>query len=158
MTETLKPLVSLDEVQSFLDRHHGSAVDGLEQLSGGVWSAAFGYRAGGDELVARFGSSRDWYETDQRMHRFAAADLPIPRVRDVGEAMNGMSFAISERVFGRFLEDIEPSESRALSATVARLLSALRVTRIARGVPVGGELEYVDTGTLAQAVVERRPV
>jgi recombination protein RecR len=34
----------------------------------------------------------------------------------------------------------------------------LRITRIARGVPVGGELEYVDTGTLAQAVVERRPV
>lgn len=32
----------------------------------------------------------------------------------------------------------------------------LRVTRIARGVPVGGELEYVDSGTLAQAFVERR--
>ena len=33
-----------------------------------------------------------------------------------------------------------------------------RVTRIARGVPVGGELEYVDAGTLAQAMVERRSV
>ena len=33
-----------------------------------------------------------------------------------------------------------------------------RVTRIARGVPVGGELEYVDSGTLAQAFVERRPL
>lgn len=34
----------------------------------------------------------------------------------------------------------------------------LRVTRIARGVPVGGELEYVDSGTLAQAFAERRPL
>jgi len=34
----------------------------------------------------------------------------------------------------------------------------LRVSRIARGVPVGGELEYVDTGTLAQAFAERRPL
>ena len=34
----------------------------------------------------------------------------------------------------------------------------LRVSRIARGLPVGGELEYVDTGTLAQAVLERREV
>ena len=34
----------------------------------------------------------------------------------------------------------------------------LRITRIARGVPVGGELEYVDTGTLAQAFAERRPL
>ncbi|MBI2315805.1 MAG: recombination protein RecR [Betaproteobacteria bacterium] len=34
----------------------------------------------------------------------------------------------------------------------------LKVTRIARGIPVGGELEYVDSGTLAQALAERRPV
>ena len=33
---------------------------------------------------------------------------------------------------------------------------AIRVSRIARGVPVGGELEYVDAGTLAQAFRERR--
>ncbi len=122
----LKPLVSLDEAQSFLDRYHGVAVDGLEQLSGGSWSAAFGYRAGGDELVARFGRNRDWFENDRRMHQFASPDLPVPRVRDVGDAMNGTSFAISERAFGRFLEDIEPSESEALSGVVARLLRALR--------------------------------
>ena len=34
--------------------------------------------------------------------------------------------------------------------------ASLRVTRLARGVPVGGELEYVDAGTLAQALRERR--
>ena len=33
---------------------------------------------------------------------------------------------------------------------------SVRVSRIARGVPVGGELEYVDSGTLAQAFRERR--
>lgn len=32
----------------------------------------------------------------------------------------------------------------------------IAVTRIARGVPVGGELEYVDSGTLAQAIRERK--
>ena len=32
----------------------------------------------------------------------------------------------------------------------------ISVTRIARGVPVGGELEYVDSGTLAQALRERK--
>jgi recombination protein RecR len=34
----------------------------------------------------------------------------------------------------------------------------LKVSRIARGMPVGGELENVDPGTLAQAVYERRLV
>ena len=34
----------------------------------------------------------------------------------------------------------------------------LRVTRLARGVPVGSELEYVDGNTLAQALRDRRTV
>jgi recombination protein RecR len=32
----------------------------------------------------------------------------------------------------------------------------LKVTRIARGLPVGGELEHTDAGTIAQALIERR--
>ena len=32
----------------------------------------------------------------------------------------------------------------------------LKVTRLARGVPLGGELEYVDPATIAQALVDRR--
>lgn len=34
----------------------------------------------------------------------------------------------------------------------------IRVSRIARGLPVGGELEHSDIGTLAQALLERREV
>lgn len=34
----------------------------------------------------------------------------------------------------------------------------LRVSRIARALPMGGELEHVDSGPLAQAVLERRRV
>lgn len=32
----------------------------------------------------------------------------------------------------------------------------IKTTRIARGMPMGGEIEYVDTGTLAQALLERK--
>jgi recombination protein RecR len=31
----------------------------------------------------------------------------------------------------------------------------LRATRIAHGVPIGGELEYIDSGTLAHALAGR---
>ena len=50
-------------------------------------------------------------------------------------------------------------EGEATAHYVGELLRAkgLRVSRIARGLPVGGELEHVDSGTLAQAVLERRP-
>jgi len=32
------------------------------------------------------------------------------------------------------------------------------VTRIAQGVPIGGELEYIDSGTLARSINERRKI
>jgi len=34
----------------------------------------------------------------------------------------------------------------------------LRITQLAHGLPVGGELDYMDEGTLAQALRARRPV
>jgi recombination protein RecR len=34
----------------------------------------------------------------------------------------------------------------------------LRITKLAHGLPVGGELDYLDEGTLAQALRARRPV
>jgi recombination protein RecR len=34
----------------------------------------------------------------------------------------------------------------------------IAATRLAQGVPMGGELEFVDGGTLAQALNDRRPV
>ena len=34
----------------------------------------------------------------------------------------------------------------------------VRLTQLAHGVPVGGELDYLDDGTLAQALRARRPV
>lgn len=50
------------------------------------------------------------------------------------------------------------SEGEATAHYLGETLKArgLSVTRLARGVPVGGELEYVDAGTLARAVLDRR--
>jgi recombination protein RecR len=51
-------------------------------------------------------------------------------------------------------------EGDATAHYLATLLQSLnvKVTRIARGLPIGGELEQVDSGTLAQALLERREV
>lgn len=50
------------------------------------------------------------------------------------------------------------NEGEATAHYLSELLHArgLKVSRIARGVPVGGELEYTDAGTIAQALIERR--
>jgi len=50
------------------------------------------------------------------------------------------------------------NEGEATAHYIGEMLTArgLKVSRLARGVPVGGELEYVDSGTLAQAMRDRR--
>ena len=51
-------------------------------------------------------------------------------------------------------------EGDATAHYLTNLLRAqgVKVSRIARGLPVGGELEQVDSGTLAQAILERREI
>lgn len=50
------------------------------------------------------------------------------------------------------------SEGEATAHYIGEMLKArgLKVSRLARGVPVGGELEYVDAGTIARAMLDRR--
>jgi recombination protein RecR len=50
------------------------------------------------------------------------------------------------------------AEGETTAHVIAQGLKArsVKVTRLARGVPVGSELEYVDLGTIAHALVDRR--
>jgi recombination protein RecR len=50
------------------------------------------------------------------------------------------------------------NEGEATAHYISEMLHArgLKVSRIARGLPVGGELEYSDAATVAQALLERR--
>ena len=52
------------------------------------------------------------------------------------------------------------SEGEATAHYIGEMMKArgIKVSRIARGVPVGGELEYVDASTLARAMMDRRSV
>ena len=71
---------------------------------------------------------------------------------------------------GRILSDEGPKEmiiatnptveGEATAFFLAEMAKArgVKVTRIAHGVPMGGELEYVDGGTLAHAISGRQPV
>ncbi|MFC5474914.1 recombination mediator RecR [Paraherbaspirillum soli] len=50
------------------------------------------------------------------------------------------------------------NEGEATAHYISEIMKArgLQVSRLARGVPVGGELEYVDAGTIARAMLDRR--
>ena len=78
-------------------------------------------------------------------------------VGDIGAA------ALLERVAGGEVEEVIlatgfTAEGELTAHALQQALQArgLRVTRLARGVPAGSELEYVDLGTIAHAMGDRR--
>ncbi|WP_395707451.1 toprim domain-containing protein, partial [Casimicrobium huifangae] len=50
------------------------------------------------------------------------------------------------------------NEGEVTAHVITELLEGqgVKVSRLARGIPIGSELEYVDAATVAQAVRERR--
>ena len=58
------------------------------------------------------------------------------------------------------LDGIGPKEGEATAHYISEIVKAsgIRSTRIAHGVPVGGELEYVDGGTISHAFSGRRDI
>lgn len=50
------------------------------------------------------------------------------------------------------------TEGEATAHAISEMMAGrgVEVTRLARGVPIGSELEYVDLGTIAHALVDRR--
>ncbi len=75
------------------------------------------------------------------------------RVKELLERVGGATGGVSEVILATN-PDIE-GEATALYLT--RLLRPLgvRVTRIAQGIPMGGDLEYADQATLARAIAGR---
>jgi recombination protein RecR len=68
--------------------------------------------------------------------------------------------ARSEEVSEVILATNYTVEGEATAHYISEMLAkhGLKLTRIARGMPMGGEIEHVDSGTLAQAMMERRKV
>lgn len=80
----------------------------------------------------------------------------------IGPREIGLERLLARATDGRVAEVVLATnftnEGEATAHYIAEMLRSrnVRVSRIARGVPLGGELEYVDAGTLSQALLERR--
>lgn len=74
-------------------------------------------------------------------------DRLLKRIQDdiVREVVLATNFTVEGEVTAHYISELLSSKD-------------IKVTRIARGLPVGGEIEHIDSGTLAQAVMERREI
>ena len=80
---------------------------------------------------------------DRVVPKTADGSIQAPALREVQEVILATNFT---------------AEGEATAHVIGQALKSrgVQVTRLARGVPVGSELEYVDLGTIAHALVDRR--
>ena len=82
----------------------------------------------------------------------------------VGARDIGLDQLLARATYGEVQEVILATnftnEGEATAHYIAEMLRTrdVKVSRIARGVPLGGELEYVDAGTISQALLDRRNI
>lgn len=83
-----------------------------------------------------------------------AKDIGIQALFERVFASDGQTPAVQELVIATNFT----AEGETTAHVIAQALkgSGVRVTRLAKGVPAGSELEYVDLSTLAHALVDRR--
>ena len=80
-------------------------------------------------------------------------DRAAPR-NDSGELLSDTAREVQEVILATNFT----AEGEATAHVIGQALKSrgMQVTRLARGVPVGSELEYVDLGTIAHALTDRR--
>ena len=130
-------MIDLARAIEFLGRRFGSDASDVAQIGMGVWSQAFAFRRAGCGYVIRFGAHQEDFNKDRFAARYAGPALPIPRVIELGEAFGGY-YAISERVFGRYIDDVDGAQMRALLPSLFAALDAARLADLAGTSGYGG--------------------
>jgi aminoglycoside phosphotransferase (APT) family kinase protein len=123
---------SIEQISAWLFERHKAEINDLVSLKGGFWSSAFAYRVGSQEFVLRLSDMAEGFAIDAAAMQFKGPNLPIPKVVDTGKAL-GFNYAISERHFGRFIEDTAAEEGDAVGQILQTLLAALRSVATSKG-------------------------
>lgn len=129
--------VDVRQARLFLTSHLAREPLDVSLIGEGAWSRCFGFRLGEEALVIRFGNHVDDFQKDQCAYAYAAPDLPIPQVLEIGEAFDGY-YAISTRAYGVPLERIGVSEWVAIVPAVVAALEAMRLADLSSTIGVGG--------------------
>lgn len=130
--------VSLASAAEFLRERFDGDVRDVAGIAHGEWSSTFSFDLNGEPRIIRFGVHRDDYERDQYAASLNRTDLPVPRVFEIGSGL-GRHFAISERAFGAYLDDIDGPQFLAVLPGLFRAMDSMRA--VAMPGPGFGEID-----------------
>ena len=122
---------------AFLIAHYGDDVGEIVPIDHGEWSRAYGFHHDGRDYVVRFSALDEDFHKDRLAARFASPALPIPAIVELGETDAGF-YAISERVSGGFLDELDEAGMRAMLPSLFAALDAMRGAALAGMTGYGG--------------------
>ncbi len=132
-----RPAVDQAAAADFLTDRFGDCVSEVVTAPRqGAWSRAYFFHRDGADFVVRFAPWPDNFMKDRAVDRYAARDLPIPRVTETGEAL-GCYYAISERANGSILETLGPADMRRALPSLLRALDAMRAADVSEATGYG---------------------
>ncbi len=129
--------IDIKQATKFLKRRFAKQVSTIQYVGEGAWSRCFGFKLGQDDLVIRFGRHLSDFQKDQIASKYATADLPIPKVAEIGEA-EGMFYAISTRAYGTPLEELDAVSWISVVPSLVRAMEAMRTADISETSGFGG--------------------
>jgi len=106
-------MLNASDTEAFLVTRFGPEVSDVALVGEGAWSRAYAFRRNGTEYIVRFSSQDQDFRKDGIAAGYSSRDLPIPAVVEIGET-HGDFFAISERVTGEFLDDLDGGQMRRM--------------------------------------------
>ncbi len=127
-----KRRVAIDGARQFLVGRFGAGVTDVSAIDHGEWSSTFSFGLDGMARVIRFGTHPDDYERDRFAATLAGAALPVPRILEIGEALE-LSYAISEQAFGAYLDDLDGPEFEAALPGLFAAMDAMREVSLPTG-------------------------
>src|SRR3712207_1613835 len=98
-------MLTAAKARVFLNEHFGDDVSEVSPIGQGEWSRAYAFCRAGADYIIRFSALDEDFRKDQLAAGYSSPDLPIPAVVEIGEIQGGF-FAISERAYGEFLDDL----------------------------------------------------
>lgn len=118
-----------ESVHRFLQDSSYREISNITPASGGDWSQAFFFEAGGNSKVIRFSQANEDFLKDQFAYRFNSPNLPIPEIEAIGQAFDGY-YAVSPRVNGDMVDRLPRDKMTRLVPQILSLFNSLRTVEL----------------------------
>jgi hygromycin-B 4-O-kinase len=117
--------MQVKKVKNFLHQKFDTKITDLTYIDKGEWSNTFFFKAGQQDLVIRLSKLEENFLKDKFAYEQYTNKIPIPKILQI-DKFSGMHYAISERAFGKFIDNLDRQEMQIILPALFSLFDQMR--------------------------------